>query len=113
VAKRKTAGAEKTKSASGKKSNAKSDAGNNQPTGVKTKAKVAGPRALTGIEIGHVAGDVWAALVKEDELTLAALKKAVKAPPDLVAAAIGWLAREDKLEFGSGATPKIGLRRHG
>ena len=87
-------------------------AGNAQPE-AKTKSKAAGPRTLTGIEIGHVAGDVWAALVEEDELTLTALKKAVKAPPELVVAAIGWLAREDKLEFGSGATPKIGLRRHG
>jgi hypothetical protein len=112
VAKRKTASDGKTKSASTKKSKTPV-AGNSQPPAAKAKSKAAGPRALTGIEIGHVAGDVWAVLVKEEELTLAALKKAVKAPPDLVIAAIGWLAREDKLEFGSGATPKIGLRRHG
>jgi hypothetical protein len=102
----------KTKSASSKKSKPPS-ARNSQLTAAKSEAKPAGPKALTGIEIGHVAGEVWAALQKDGELTLVALKKAVKAPPDLVVAAIGWLAREDKLEFGSGPSPKIGLRRHG
>jgi hypothetical protein len=111
VAKRKTASAGKSKPDTAKKS--KTPIGGNARPAAKASSKAGGPRALTGIEIGHVAGDVWAVLVKEDELTLAALKKAVKAPPELVVAAIGWLAREDKLEFGSGATPKIGLRRHG
>ncbi len=98
MAKRKTVSAGKTKSASVKKSKAPA-AGPAQPPAVNASVKATGPRALTGIEIGHVAGDVWAALGKDGELTLAALKKAVKAPPDLVVAAIGWLAREDKLEF--------------
>ena len=43
--------------------------------------------------------------------TFAAVKKSVKAPTDVVAAAIGWLAREDKLEFtSSGKTVKISLK---
>lgn len=67
--------------------------------------------AISDIEIGHVAGDVWGTLARSGPLTVAALKKEVKAPGDLVAAAIGWLAREDKLEFSnSGRTVKIGLR---
>ena len=66
---------------------------------------------ISDIEIGHVAGDVWGTLARSGPLTVAALKKEVKAPGDLVAAAIGWLAREDKLEFSnSGRTVKIGLR---
>jgi hypothetical protein len=66
---------------------------------------------MTGVEIGHVAGEVWAVLEKDGEQTLAAIKKSVGAPADLVAAAIGWLAREDKLEFNtSGTTVKIALR---
>ena len=67
--------------------------------------------AISDVEIGHVAGDVWGTLARSGPLTVAALKKEVKAPGDLVAAAIGWLAREDKLEFSnSGRTVKIALR---
>lgn len=71
--------------------------------------RVAG--TISDVEIGHVAGDVWGVLARSGPLTLAAIKKDVKAPGDIVAAAIGWLAREDKLEFSSnGRTVKIGLR---
>jgi hypothetical protein len=67
--------------------------------------------ALTGIEIGHAAGDVWGALSRKGPLTIAALKKEVKAPADIVTAAIGWLAREEKLDFDTaGRTVKISLR---
>ena len=67
--------------------------------------------ALTGIEIGHVAGDVWGALTRKGPLTVAAIKKEVKAPGDVVAAAIGWLAREEKLNFDTaGRIVKISLR---
>jgi hypothetical protein len=67
--------------------------------------------AMTGIEIGHVAGDVWGALSRKGPLTLTALKKEVKAPADVVAAAIGWLAREEKLDFDTaGRAAKISLR---
>jgi Winged helix-turn-helix domain (DUF2582) len=80
----------------------------------KSKAKTAAKRELTGVEIGHVAGEVWASLDKGGEQTLAAIKKSIPAPAEVVVAAIGWLAREDKLEFvTNGATVKIGLRyRH-
>jgi hypothetical protein len=67
--------------------------------------------ALTGIEIGHAAGDVWGALSRKGPLTLAALKKEVKAPADAVVAAIGWLAREEKLDFDTASKAvKISLR---
>jgi hypothetical protein len=69
------------------------------------------PGVLTGIEIGHVAGEVWGVLSRGEPVTLAALKKEVKAPGDLVVAAIGWLAREDKLEFSTaGRTVRLSLR---
>ena len=78
------------------------------------KLAPAAPRefgALTGIEIGHAAGDVWGALSRKGALTLAAIKKEVKAPGDVVVAAIGWLAREEKLDFDTaGRTVKISLR---
>jgi hypothetical protein len=85
-----------------------------QPTAVISKSAPAAPRevgALTGIEIGHVAGEVWGALTRNGALTVAALKKEVAAPGDVVAAAIGWLAREEKLNFDTaGRMVKISLR---
>jgi hypothetical protein len=75
----------------------------------KAAARPIGP--MSGIEIGHVAGDVWDVLSRRGELTLAALKKEVPAPEDLILAAIGWLAREDKLEFSAaGRSVKVALR---
>jgi hypothetical protein len=66
---------------------------------------------LSAEEIGHVAGEVWACLDRDGTQTIAAIKKAVNAPGDLVVAAIGWLAREDKLDFsGDSRTVKISLR---
>jgi hypothetical protein len=62
-------------------------------------------------EIGSVAGLVWQTLSEQGDQSVAALKKAVGAPDDLVLAAIGWLAREGKLNFdASNRTLKISLR---
>ena len=72
-------------------------------------ARVAG--TLSDIEIGHVAGEVWGALARDGELTIAAIKKAVDAPSDVVMAGLGWLAREHKLVFTTqGRSVKISLR---
>jgi Winged helix-turn-helix domain (DUF2582) len=69
------------------------------------------PGALSDVEIGHVAGDVWGVLTRDSEMTIAAIKKAVPAPGDVVMAAIGWLAREHKLVFtAEGRSVKISLR---
>ena len=66
---------------------------------------------FTGIAIGHAAGDVWGVLSSGGPQSMAEIKKSVQAPPDVVVAAIGWLAREHKLEFvTNGKTVKIGLR---
>ena len=80
--------------------------------GAKAEAEVPRvPGAISDVEIGHVAGDVWGALVRDGSLTVAALKKAVDAPGDVVMAAIGWLAREEKLDFSTqGRSVKISLR---
>jgi Winged helix-turn-helix domain (DUF2582) len=48
-------------------------------------------------EIGEIAGSVWHVLESKGPQSLAALKKNVKAPGDLVLMAVGWLAREEKL----------------
>ena len=83
---------------------------NDKPSGLEATRSVvpedAPPRDLgemSSIEIGHVAGEVWGILSQHGELTLADLKKEVPASADLVLASIGWLAREDKLEFTTSA----------
>lgn len=66
---------------------------------------------FTHIAIGHAAGDVWGVLSNDGPKSIAELKKSVNAPGDVVVAAVGWLAREDKLEYvANGKTVKIGLR---
>jgi hypothetical protein len=50
-------------------------------------------------EIGIAAGAIWQTLDTNGELTLAKLKKEVKAEGPLFDWAIGWLAREDKIEM--------------
>lgn len=76
------------------------------------KAPAAPARSISVEEIGHVAGEVWGALsAGNGDVTLAALKKAVDAPADLVLLSLGWLAREDKVSIDcSGRTPTISLK---
>jgi len=50
-------------------------------------------------EIGDVAGAIWHALDTQGETTLAKLKKEVKAEGAVFDWAVGWLAREDKIEL--------------
>ena len=50
-------------------------------------------------EVGATAGKVWHVLSSEGPLTMAELKKKVDGQGDLVSLAIGWLAREDKIEI--------------
>jgi hypothetical protein len=50
-------------------------------------------------QIGETAGQVWHALNENGPLTLAKLTKLVEAPRDTVMQAVGWLAREDKIEM--------------
>ena len=50
-------------------------------------------------QIGEIAGVVWHALDKGGPMTLAKLAKKIDAPRDIVMQAIGWLAREGKIEI--------------
>ncbi len=50
-------------------------------------------------EIGETAGQVWHLLSDKSPLTIAKLVKEVDAPRDTVMQALGWLAREDKIEI--------------
>jgi hypothetical protein len=113
VAKSKSTKSVKKQSAVSAKRKA-SSVGTNSTAATTKRAKAAGVAAapaITSAEIGRVAGDVWGVLDRDGTQTVAAVKKAVDAPADVVAAAIGWLAREDKLEFSaSGRAVKISLR---
>jgi hypothetical protein len=50
-------------------------------------------------EIGNAAGLVWKALDRQGALTVAKLRQKTGLSVELMNRAIGWLAREDKLEF--------------
>jgi hypothetical protein len=61
--------------------------------------------------IGEVAGTVWRVLSENGPLSMAKLVKAVGEPRDLVMQAVGWLAREDKINIDdSGRNRLISLR---
>ena len=62
------------------------------------------------LQIGESAGVVWRTLAAKGPLSFAQLVKASGAPRDSVMLALGWLAREDKLEFEEGRTLKVGLK---
>lgn len=54
-------------------------------------------KKFTTEEIGAVAGKIWGELAKGEEMAVSAIAKAVEEDQEDVAAAIGWLLREDKL----------------
>lgn len=58
-------------------------------------------------QIGETAGMVWRVLDEQGPQSLAKLPKLVDAPRDLVFMAVGWLAREDKLQIEEGRRTKI------
>lgn len=57
--------------------------------------------ALTCVQqIGETAGDVWHLLAEEGQpISLAQLAKRIDQPRDMVMQAVGWLAREDKVQI--------------
>ena len=60
--------------------------------------------------IGENAGKIWEYLSQNDESTLANLKKELDLKGDSAAFAVGWLAREGKVELvKKGASIKIQL----
>jgi len=50
-------------------------------------------------QVGDTAGKIWHALNEEGPQTLAQLKKKLNGSGELVGFALGWLAREDKVEI--------------
>ena len=61
-------------------------------------------------EIGKLAGRVWQKLNEKGPMTMTQLKNSLKTDDFLLAAALGWLAREDKLTINkTGKAIKISL----
>ncbi|HHK41397.1 MAG TPA: hypothetical protein ENJ50_03165 [Planctomycetaceae bacterium] len=50
-------------------------------------------------KIGETAGKVWHVLKDGGKMSMTRLIRSVDAPRDLVLQAIGWLAREEKIEI--------------
>ena len=110
MAKSKSNSSAKTQSASGtkRKASASTDGRSSSPA---KKSPTSAPPSISNEQIGQAAGEIWGLLSRDGGQSLAAIKKSVDAPGDVVVAAIGWLAREDKLDFAtSGRTVKISLR---
>jgi hypothetical protein len=51
------------------------------------------------LQIGETAGAVWRALSENGSLSLAKLVEQVGGNRDVVMQAVGWLAREDKIDI--------------
>jgi hypothetical protein len=50
-------------------------------------------------DIGTAAGELWRYLNTNGVATADAIKRKMKLPSEVLYAAVGWLAREDKLEI--------------
>ena len=63
--------------------------------------------------IDSAAGIIWRYLNEHGETTLSKLKQGTKLSDQLLFAGIGWLAREDKLNFTTeGRSVSVCLREH-
>jgi hypothetical protein len=51
------------------------------------------------LTIGETAGTVWQYLKENGRTTLTTLERGIRAPTEAVLMAVGWLAREGKLEL--------------
>jgi hypothetical protein len=50
-------------------------------------------------QIGKTAGAIWDALQKNERLAISKLPKIIKQRESLTYQAVGWLAREDKVDY--------------
>ena len=62
-------------------------------------------------KIGETAGRIWRTLEQQGQLRLPALKKQVPVPESMLYLALGWLAREDRVEIEpDGRSYRVGLK---
>lgn len=65
------------------------------------------------VVIGETAGKVWRHLAAEGEQPLTTLPTAIGEPTDRVQMAVGWLAREGKIQVRSeGGQVRVGLKEN-
>ncbi len=50
-------------------------------------------------QIGDVAGAIWRVLHEKDKVALSTIPKAIKRKDTIAFQAVGWLAREDKIQY--------------
>ena len=55
-------------------------------------------------KIGETAGQIWDLLKKKGEVNMAEVPKLLKEKSTVVYQAVGWLARENKIEYRTAAT---------
>jgi hypothetical protein len=58
-------------------------------------------------QIGETAGQIWHLLDTKGSLPITKIIKEVEAPRDTVMQALGWLAREDKINIDEDARSKV------
>jgi hypothetical protein len=58
-------------------------------------------------QIGETAGDIWHLLDTKGSLTITKLVKEVNAPRDTIMQALGWLAREEKINIEEDARTRV------
>jgi hypothetical protein len=82
------------------------------PSKIATNGDASSASAELGChQIGETAGALWQYLTDNGECSLVTIKKEIHAPAELIFAAVGWLAREEKLDFTvSGKTVKLSLK---
>ena len=62
-------------------------------------------------QIGEAAGSIWHTLDEEGSLSITALKKQIEVPDAVFYMALGWLAREDKVDIEpEGSSYRVQLR---
>ena len=62
-------------------------------------------------DVGEAAGTIWHALEENGAMKLSALKKQTKTNDAVLYMALGWLAREDKIDMAAeGRTFKVSLK---
>ena len=55
-------------------------------------------------KVGETAGQIWDLLKKKGEVNMAEVPRLLKEKSSVVYQAIGWLARENKIEYRTAAT---------
>jgi hypothetical protein len=73
----------------------------------KENSKMATAMSSAVEQIGETAGVVWHTLSQGGRMSLTKLQKESGAPRDLVLQAVGWLAREGKIEIDEQARGKV------